>query len=71
MFAVLDERDGAGAVEERLAAAIDRFNMQAVPSLRISMSIGIEELQSRGETPLDVLLSRADRAMYERKRRRT
>jgi len=71
VFAVLDEHDGAGAVEERLAAAIERFNARAVPSLRISMSIGIEELQSRSETPLDVLLSRADRAMYESKRRRT
>jgi diguanylate cyclase (GGDEF)-like protein len=71
VFAVLDEHDGAGAVEERLAAAIERFNAQAVPSLRISMSIGIEELQSRGDVPLDALLSRADRAMYERKRKRT
>ncbi len=71
VFAVLDEHDGASAVEERLAAAIERFNAQAVPSLRISMSIGIEELQSRLETPLDALLSRADRAMYERKRKRS
>lgn len=71
VFAVLDEHDGAGAVEARLAAAIDRFNAQAAPSMRISMSIGIEELQSRSEVPLDVLLTRADRAMYQRKRRRS
>jgi diguanylate cyclase (GGDEF)-like protein len=71
VFAVLDEHDGAGALNERLAAAIDRFNAQAVPSMRISMSIGIEELQSQSTTPLDVLLSRADRAMYEKKRKRS
>ena len=38
--------------------------------MRISMSVGIEELSSNSDTPLDVLLSRADRAMYEKKRRR-
>ena len=62
VFAVLDEHDGAGAFNERLAAAIDRFNAQAVPSMRISMSIGIEELPSQSATPLDVLLSRAGRS---------
>lgn len=71
IFAVLDEHDGTGAVNDRLVAAIDRFNAQAVPSMRISMSIGIEEIQERSQTPLDVLLARADRAMYEKKRRRS
>jgi GGDEF domain-containing protein len=33
------------------------------------MSIGIEELPCESNTPLDVLLSRADHAMYETKRR--
>ena len=71
VFAVLDEHDGAEALNARLAAAIDRFNAQAVPTMRVSMSIGIEELSSHADTPLDVLLSRADRAMYERKRTRS
>lgn len=71
VFAVLDEHDGAEAVNTRLSAAIDRFNAQAVPTMKVSMSIGIEELACQSETPLDVLLSRADRAMYERKKRRT
>jgi diguanylate cyclase (GGDEF)-like protein len=71
VFAVLDEHDGAEALNTRLAAAIDRFNAQAVPTMRVSMSIGIEELSSHSDTPLDVLLSRADRAMYERKRTRS
>jgi GGDEF domain-containing protein len=39
--------------------------------MRVSMSIGIEELSSHSDTPLDVLLARADRAMYERKRTRS
>jgi len=71
VFAVLDEQDGTEALNMRLTSAIDRFNAQAVPTMRVSMSIGIEELPSHSETPLDVLLSRADRAMYERKRTRS
>jgi diguanylate cyclase (GGDEF)-like protein len=70
VLALLEDHDGANAVNARLLAAIERFNRQAVPSLRVSMSIGIEELPGQAETPLDVLLSRADRAMYEKKRGR-
>ena len=70
VFALLDEHDGATAVHTRLQAEIDKFNGQAVPSMRVSMSIGIEELHPALDVPLDVLLSRADRAMYEKKRRR-
>jgi diguanylate cyclase (GGDEF)-like protein len=70
VLAVLDEHDGAHAVNFRLQSAIEHFNAQAVPSLRVSMSIGIEELASNSNTPLDVLLMRADQAMYEKKRRR-
>jgi diguanylate cyclase (GGDEF)-like protein len=70
VFALLDEHDGSHAVSARLQAEIDRFNAQAVPTMRVSMSIGIEEIPYSSDTPLDVLLSRADRAMYEKKRRR-
>ena len=70
VFALLDEDDGASAISHRLQAAIDRFNAQAVPTMKLSMSVGIEELPCKSETPLDELLSRADRAMYEKKRRR-
>ncbi len=70
VFALLDEHDGAGAVNGRLQAEIEKYNGEAVPSMRISMSVGIEELSNNSDTPLDVLLSRADRAMYEKKRRR-
>jgi diguanylate cyclase (GGDEF)-like protein len=70
VFALLDEHDGSHAVSSRLQAEIDRFNAQAVPTMRVSMSIGIEEIPASSDTPLDVLLSRADRAMYEKKRRR-
>jgi diguanylate cyclase (GGDEF)-like protein len=70
VLALLDEHDGSKALNTRLHAAIEKFNAQAVPSMRVSMSIGIEELSPQADTPLDVLLSRADRAMYEKKRRR-
>ncbi len=69
VFALLDEHDGASAVGDRLQAAIDQYNSRAAPSLRLSMSVGIEELPCKSDTPLDQLLSRADRAMYEKKRR--
>jgi diguanylate cyclase (GGDEF)-like protein len=70
VFALLDEHDGASAVNARLLAEIEKFNAQSVPSLRVSMSIGIEVIPATADVPLDVLLSRADRAMYETKRRR-
>ena len=70
VIALLDDHDGAVAVGNRLQSEIDKFNAQAVPSMRVSMSIGIEELPCSSDTPLDVLLSRADRAMYEKKKRR-
>jgi diguanylate cyclase (GGDEF)-like protein len=70
VFALLDEQDGTNAVNTRLHAAIEKYNSQLVPSMRLSMSIGIEELPCESDTALDVLLSRADRAMYERKRKR-
>ncbi len=44
VFALLDEHDGATAVSGRLQAEIDRFNAQVVPTMRVSMSVGIEEL---------------------------
>jgi PleD family two-component response regulator len=34
------------------------------------LSVGIEELGARTDVSLDVLLSRADGALYEKKRRR-
>ncbi len=70
VFALLDDNEGASAVNARLQAEIDKFNAQAVPSMRVSLSIGIEEIPATADVPLDVLLSRADRAMYEKKRRR-
>ncbi|HEX9708082.1 MAG TPA: MASE1 domain-containing protein [Steroidobacteraceae bacterium] len=69
VFALLDMGDGATTVGHRLQVAIDRFNAQTAPSMRLAMSIGIEELPYRSDIPLDELLLRADRAMYEKKRR--
>ncbi len=69
IFALLDESDGAATVGKRLQAEIDKFNSQAVRSMRLSMSVGIEELPCTSDVPLEVLLSRADHDMYEKKRR--
>ena len=70
VFALLDEHDGSSAVHARLQAEIDKYNGKAVPSMRVAMSIGIEEVHHASDAPLDVLLSRADRAMYEKKKKR-
>jgi hypothetical protein len=70
-FLSSQEDDGASAVSHRLQSAIDQFNAQAVPTMKLSMSVGIEELPGKTDIPLDELLSRADRAMYEKKRRRS
>jgi len=69
IFALLDESDGTTAVGHRLQEEIDKFNVQAVRSMRLSMSIGMEELPHTSDTPLDRLLARADHDMYEKKRR--
>ena len=70
-FAVLtlvDDTDSAVAVSKRLQAEIDEFNQQAGRSFHLSMSFGIEELPSATDVSLEVLISRADRAMYGQKR---
>jgi len=69
VFALLDENDGVEAVSTRLQSEIEKFNAQLVPSMRLSMSVGIEELPAGSDVSLETLLSQADRAMYERKRR--
>ena len=50
VFALLDDHDGASAVHNRLQAEIDRFNAQVAPTMRVSMSIGIEELPCTSDT---------------------
>lgn len=72
-FAIVELVDGvepADAGSKRLQAQIDEFNRLSGKPYRLSMSYGIEELPSTSEMSLEVLLSRADSAMYERKRER-
>jgi diguanylate cyclase (GGDEF)-like protein len=68
VLALLDEGDASVAVSKRLEAEIDEFNQHSGRSFRLSMSFGIEELPSAADVSLEVLLSRADRAMYGQKR---
>ena len=72
-FAIVELVDGveptdAGA--RRLQGQIDDFNRASGKPYRLSMSYGLEELPASSETSLEELLSRADSAMYERKRER-
>lgn len=70
-FAVLelmDQSENADARSLRLQEKIDDFNRYAGRTYQLSMSFGIEELPAAAESSIDVLLSRADQAMYGRKR---
>jgi diguanylate cyclase (GGDEF)-like protein len=72
-FAIVELVDGvepADAGAKRLQAQIREFNLLSGKPYRLSMSYGIEELPATSETSLEELLSRADAAMYERKRER-
>jgi diguanylate cyclase (GGDEF)-like protein len=72
-FAILeliDSVEPAEAGSKRLQRQIDEFNGLSGKVYRVSMSFGIEELPATAETTLEELLSRADTAMYERKRGR-
>lgn len=72
VFALVDNSD-TSALGQRLQTAIAEFNERAGPAVPLSMSVGIEEFSSDVEISLEALISRADRAMYEKKteRRRT
>ena len=70
-FAIVELVDGvetADAGSKRLQAQIDEFNRQSGKPYRLSMSYGTEVLPTTSEMSLEELLSRADSAMYERKR---
>jgi len=70
-FAIVELVDGVEPVDagsRRLQAQIDEFNRVGGKPYRLSMSYGLEELPATSEMSLEVLLSRADSAMYERKR---
>lgn len=70
-FAVLELVDGEETAEpasQRLQLVIDEFNQHAGQPYHLSMSVGVEELPAAADTSLEVLLSRADLAMYGRKR---
>jgi len=68
VFELMDTTDSPGNGSARLQAAIDDFNRNAGQPYRLSMSVGVEELPAATETTLEALLSRADIAMYGRKR---
>ncbi|MEX1993235.1 MAG: MASE1 domain-containing protein [Steroidobacteraceae bacterium] len=69
-FAVLelmDRSERADARSHRLQEKIDEFNRVAERAYKLSMSIGTEDLPAAAESSIDVLLSRADLAMYGKK----
>jgi diguanylate cyclase (GGDEF)-like protein len=72
-FAILELIDGVEPIEAgstRLKARISEFNRLGGKPYQLAMSYGIEELPPSAELSLEMLLSRADAAMYERKRER-
>ena len=71
VLALVENSDTSVAVSKRLQSSIDEFNRQGGRTPQLSMSFGIEELSSESDVSLEVLISRADRAMYEQKREET
>jgi diguanylate cyclase (GGDEF)-like protein len=72
-FAILELIDGVEPIDAgstRLKARISEFNRLGGKPYQLAMSYGIEELPPSAELSLEMLLSRADAAMYERKRER-
>lgn len=72
-FAIVELVDSVEPTEagaKRLLAQIAEFNARGGKPYRLAMSYGIEELPASPELSLEELLSRADSAMYERKRER-
>ncbi len=65
---LLDKPGKSGNGSHRLQDAIYEFNKLGGQVYQLSMSIGIEDLPASMETSLETLLSKADIAMYGRKR---
>jgi len=69
VLAVVDDAESSVAVSRRLQEAIDASNRRDGLVSPLSMSFGIEELPATDDVPLEDLVSRADFAMYDQKRR--
>jgi diguanylate cyclase (GGDEF)-like protein len=71
VLALMDDPAASVAISERLQAAMDEVNQQAGRSIKLSMSFGIEELPSATDYSLEVLVARAENAMYGQKHAQT
>jgi diguanylate cyclase (GGDEF)-like protein len=72
-FAVLvrsAEENGVEALRERLGEQLADFNRRAKRRYQISISLGFAHRSAAGVTSVESLLRRADRALYDEKRRR-
>jgi CheY-like chemotaxis protein len=64
------EEDGVDVLRQRLSDQLADFNRRAKRRYRISISLGFAHRAAAGVTSVESLLRRADRALYEEKRRR-
>ena len=71
VLAFVDDSDTSAAVGNRLKDGIAELNRQTGRIAPLSLSVGIEELHASADASLETLVSRADHAMYGRKRART
>jgi diguanylate cyclase (GGDEF)-like protein len=55
---------------ERLHNITEEYNLQAGKPYQVSITIGVVPFYSDEETALEVLLSRADKLLYEQKNRK-
>ncbi|MDX1958943.1 MAG: GGDEF domain-containing protein [Leptospiraceae bacterium] len=72
-FAVLVSGDSVSSeiIEKRIQKKIHEFNDTNASKFKLSVSIGLEEIDSDNLSSLEELLEKADKKMYERKKSRT
>lgn len=63
---LLRGRDGSGAVQERIRAAIDGAFLAVAPDVELGISVGTATYPDDGNS-VDALIEHADRAMYREK----
>ena len=57
-------------MKRRLQGIVDAYNLQAEPDQTLSFSLGIINIDSSSSATMETLLSQADEAMYEHKKKR-
>lgn len=70
ILAVSNDPDGGNVMTKRLQENVHAFNARENPSYRLSISVGVVQVDSEKAASIEQVLKEADQAMYEQKRRK-